>query len=84
MTKPAVQGLGPDDPFTKQIREYNRQQRKHDRWRVKRLMQAIQANDVMSFHNNLTADLMPWGAALRALAKLPEIPIAFQQAFQGA
>jgi hypothetical protein len=68
----------------KQIRDFERQQRKRDRWRVKMLMQAVQDGDSEWFYDNLTADMMPWEMALRALAKLPEIPIDFQQAFRSA
>jgi hypothetical protein len=70
--------------FLKQHRAQEREQRKRDRQRVTRLLKAIQQGDSESFYNNLTADVMPWEMALRRLAKLRDVPLEFQQAFQSA
>ena len=58
--------------------------RKRDRQRVTRMMEDIQNSRVESFYNNLTADGMPWEIALRQLAKLQDVPVEFQKAFQSA
>jgi hypothetical protein len=70
--------------FLRQIRDEERRQRKLDRQRVTWLMEAVQNGNVESFYNNLTADMMPWEMTLRRLAKLQNVPVDFQKAFQSA
>ena len=68
----------------KQIRDQERHQCKLDRQRVTWLLKAIQNGEVESFYHNLTADTMPWDMALRQIAKLQDVPVEFQKAFQSA